>query len=226
MSNSIIETTVLPLHENTNDAPVPAAPVDSTAPAPKASRGKSPVESHQPPAAKPHCRHRVRTGAYCRLPVSDPKTGLCFRHASLRLQEVDSGDLSEALVCGIKDFHSAVDINHVLGELYKLLAANKISPRRGAVMAYTCSLLLRTLPAIDEELNPDDDQILFDLPRPKRDDDMDIPCAVAERARKAQLMQDPGHAVVNRRATRSALITTPAEPASWPSTPDKSNDSR
>ena len=156
MSNSIIETTVIPPHqktnENTNVDPPPAAPVDSTTPAPKASHGKSSTESNQPPAAKPHCRHRVRTGAYCRLPVSDPKTGLCFRHASLRLQQVDSGDLSEELVCGIKEFDSAVDINHVLGELYKLLAANKISPRRGAVMAYTCSLLLRTLPAVDEEL--------------------------------------------------------------------------
>src|SRR5919108_166105 len=155
MSKPIIETTVISLHENTNADSAPSAPVDSTAPAPKASRGKAPAESHQPPAPKPHCRHRVRTGAYCRLPVSDPKTGLCFRHASLRLQEVDSGDLSEELVCGIKEFHSAVDINHVLGELYKLLAANKISPRRGAVMAFTCSLLLRTLPAVDEELNPD-----------------------------------------------------------------------
>lgn len=164
MSNPIIETTVLPLHESANGDPGPAAPADSTAPAPKANRGKSRATSNQAPAPKTHCRHRVRTGAYCRLPVSDPKTGLCFRHASLRLQEVDSGDLSEELVCGIKDFHSAVDINHVLGELYKLLAANKISPRRGAVMAYTCSLLLRTLPAVDEELEPEETQFFFDLP--------------------------------------------------------------
>jgi hypothetical protein len=63
-----------------------------------------------------------------------------------------------------------VDINHVLGELYKLLAANKISPRRGVVMAYTRSLLLRTLPAIDEEQSDEPQLFFFDLPRPKRDD--------------------------------------------------------
>ena len=197
MSNPTIETTVLPLHENRNGDPAPAAPVDSTAPAPKASRGKSPTASSQSPAAKPHCRHRVRTGAYCRLPVSDPKTGLCFRHASLRLQEVDSGDLSEELVCGIKEFDSAADINHVLGELYKLLAANKISPRRGAVMAYTCSLLLRTLPAIDDELGQSDEPqpFVFDLPRPKRDDDI-----------------SPERAFVNRMADLHARVSKPVEP--------------
>ncbi|HEY6944282.1 MAG TPA: hypothetical protein VI431_04010, partial [Candidatus Acidoferrum sp.] len=167
--NPTIETTVIPLHENTNDDPAPIVPVDSTAPDPMPRRGKSLTESEQPPAPKPRCRHRVRARAYCRLPVADEKTGLCFRHASLRLHEVDSGDLSQELVCGIKEFDSAVDINHVLGELYKLLAANKISPRRGAVMAYTCSLLLRTLPAIDEELEDEPQKIIFDLPRPQRD---------------------------------------------------------
>ncbi|HEY6943936.1 MAG TPA: hypothetical protein VI431_02260, partial [Candidatus Acidoferrum sp.] len=99
----------------------------------------------------PHCSARTPSGRRCRMAISDPASGLCFRHAAVRLKE-DSGDFSEALVCGIKEFHSAVDINHVLGELYKLLASDKISPRRGAVMAYTCSLLLRTLPAIDDEL--------------------------------------------------------------------------
>jgi len=208
MSNPIIETTILPLHENTNDDPAPTAPVDSTAPAPKTGRGKSPIASPQPPAAKPHCHHRVRNGAYCRLPVSDPKTGLCFRHASLRLQEVDSGDLSEELVCGIKEFDSAVDINHVLGELYKLLAANKISPRRGAVMAYTCSLLLRTLPAVDEELEREQPPFVFDLPRPKRDDDI-----------------SPERAFVNRMSELHTRVSKPVPPDTcdgWPPNPDQS----
>jgi hypothetical protein len=104
------------------------------------------------------------------MAVSDPKSGLCFRHAALRARQ-DSGDFSPELVCGIDEFRSAEDINHVLGELYKLLAADKISPRRGAVMAYTCSLLLRTLPAIERELDPSDQEqeIIIDIPRPQRD---------------------------------------------------------
>ncbi|MGB2901012.1 MAG: hypothetical protein WBB89_17260, partial [Candidatus Acidiferrum sp.] len=65
-----------------------------------------------------------------------------------------------------------VVINRSLGELYKLQARNKIHPRRAAVMAYTCNLLLRTLPAIERELHPeleDQPQIIIDLPRPKPD---------------------------------------------------------
>jgi len=123
----------------------------------------------------PHCSARTPSGRRCRMAISDPESGLCFRHAALRLEElkrIETGDFSTQLVCGIDEFRSAEDINHVLGELYKLLAADKITPRRGAVMAYTCSLLLRTLPAIEHELNPPDEeqQIIFDLPRPKRDD--------------------------------------------------------
>jgi len=62
-------------------------------------------------------------------------------------------------------------------------------------MAYTCSLLLRTLPAIDAELNPPDEepQIIFDLPRPKRDYDI-----------------SPERVMVDRMAPCCA--TTPVEP--------------
>jgi hypothetical protein len=47
-----------------------------------------------------------------------------------------------------------VHINHSLGEPYKLQASNKITPRRAAVMAYTATLLLRTLPAISQQEEP------------------------------------------------------------------------
>ncbi len=118
-----------------------------------------------------HCQYRTASGRRCRMAVSDPDSGLCFRHAADRQKEVDQADLASALIGDIQEFRSAADINHSLGELYKLQARNKISPRRAAVLAYTCNLLLRTLPAIDRELNPPDKepQIIFDLPRPKRD---------------------------------------------------------
>lgn len=155
----------------------------------------------------PHCSARTPSGRRCRMAISDPQSGLCFRHAAVRLKE-NSGDFSEALVCGIKEFHSAVDINHVLGELYKLLAADKISPRRGAVMAYTCSLLLRTLPALNDELQPEGPQFILDLPRPKRDDDV-----------------SPERAFVNRMADLHARIAKPVEPDGydgWTSNLEKS----
>jgi len=51
-------------------------------------------------------------------------------------------------------FQNAQGINHSLGALYTLLAQGRISPRRASVLAYISNLLLRTLPAIDNDLYP------------------------------------------------------------------------
>src|SRR5260370_27014618 len=107
------------------------------------------------------------------MAVSDPDSGLCAKHAALLQKDLDQGDLAATLIGDIQEFRSAADINHSLGELYKLQARNKITPRRAAVMAYTCNLLLRTLPAIERESNPQDDRprrIIIDMPRPDRSD--------------------------------------------------------
>ncbi len=119
-----------------------------------------------------HCLHRTASGRRCRMAVAEPASGLCSKHAALRQKDLDQADLAASLIGDAEEFRSAVVINRSLGELYKLQARNKIHPRRAAVMAYTCNLLLRTLPAIEHELHPYDEgepQIIIDLPRPKRD---------------------------------------------------------
>jgi hypothetical protein len=104
----------------------------------------------------PHCQQRTPSGRRCRMAVSDPDSGLCARHAAQLQRDLDQVDLAAHLLGDIQEFRSAADINHSLGELYKLQARNKITPRRAAVMAYTGNLLLRTLPAIarDNGLEP------------------------------------------------------------------------
>jgi hypothetical protein len=104
----------------------------------------------------PHCQQRTPSGRRCRMAVSDLDSGLCSKHAAEHQRDLDQADVAAVLIGDIQEFHSAADINHSLGELYKLQARNKITPRRAAVMAYTCNLLLRTLPAIarDNGLQP------------------------------------------------------------------------
>ena len=134
------------------------------------------------PAAARHCLHRTPSGRCCRMPVSDPASGFCFRHAAARRKERDTATIAAKLIGDAGEFTCAVVINRSLGELYKLLARDEIAPRRAAVMAYTCNLLVRTLPAIERELHPRDQQ----------DDQgdhrfiMDIPSAVANRAAELQ----------------------------------------
>src|SRR6267143_4721286 len=108
-------------------------------------------------SALPHCQQRTPSGRRCRMAISDPDSGLCAKHAALLQKDLDQADLAASLIGDVQEFRSAADINHSLGELYKLQARNKITPRRAAVMAYTANLL-RTLPAIAQETNPAGDQ--------------------------------------------------------------------
>jgi hypothetical protein len=117
------------------------------------------------------CTHRTRKGR-CRLPVADPLLSLCAEHARRQYKRDKAAALSGELLAGLTEFKSAVPINDFLSRLLLFQAQDRIPPRRAAVMAYTCNLLLRTLPAIQDELNPQDDappQIIIDMPGPNRD---------------------------------------------------------
>src|SRR6266849_1097299 len=117
----------------------------------------------------PHCQQRTASGRRCRMAISDPDSGLCLKHAADRQKVLDQTDLAASLIGDIQEFRDAVTINHSLGELYKLQARNKITPRRAALHAYLPNLLLRTLPAIEHETHPpgnETQRIIIDMPRP------------------------------------------------------------
>jgi len=106
----------------------------------------------------PHCQQRTPSGRRCRLSISDQDSGLCSKHAALLHKDLDQADLASFLIGDIQEFRSAADINHSLGELFKLQARNKISPRRATVTVYTASLLLRTLLVLAKENLPESEQ--------------------------------------------------------------------
>ncbi len=111
------------------------------------------------------CRHRTVSGRRCRLRVLNPESHLCFRHAQLRQKKRRAEDLACDLAGQLTEFTSAADINSFLSRLLLLQAHDRIAPRRAAVMAYTCNLLLRTLPAIarDNHLQPEQPGPMFDF---------------------------------------------------------------
>jgi hypothetical protein len=115
------------------------------------------------------CQYRTRTGRRCRHSVTDPAAGLCSRHAKSRQKYRQEADLSATLLGELTELSSACDINKVLSNLFLALTQDRIAARRAAVLAYIGNLLLRTLPAIDREVNGDDNvNIIFDMPRPDR----------------------------------------------------------
>jgi hypothetical protein len=135
----------------------------------------------------PHCQHRTPSGRRCRMAITDPDSGLCSKHAAEHQKDLDQADLAASLIGDIEEFRSASDINHSLGELYKLQARNKITPRRAAVLAYITNQLLHSHCSIHREHaleldgpcvvepgdipRPGDDgrRLIVDMPRPRRD---------------------------------------------------------
>ncbi|HYL86518.1 MAG TPA: hypothetical protein VE263_20000 [Candidatus Angelobacter sp.] len=119
------------------------------------------------------CQKRTRKGQ-CSMLVLDPSSAFCPDHAR-RQKQGKSSELAAELTAGLTEFKSAVSINEFLSRLLLLQAQDRIAPRRASVMSFNCALLLRTLPAIEHELNPPDapQQIIWDLPRPKRDAPVD-----------------------------------------------------
>src|SRR5258708_797225 len=120
------------------------------------------------------CTHRFANGRGCRLLPLAPSSPFCANHAPRVETQREPADTAASLTADLKEFRSAIPINDFLARLLLLLAENKISPRRAAVLAYITNQLLRTLPAIDRELNPKEDpnqphEIVWDMPRPKRD---------------------------------------------------------
>jgi hypothetical protein len=97
------------------------------------------------------CQHRRPSGRRCKLDVTAPGAPFCFTHTQ-EFNKADSLNLKTALLTRSQGFQTAQGINYSLSNLYILLANNYISPRRAAVLAYINSLLLRTLPAIEADI--------------------------------------------------------------------------
>jgi hypothetical protein len=103
------------------------------------------------------CHHQFANGTRCRLLTLDPDSLFCPRHAAQPdAQVIIDTDLSSAFGDEPTDFRSAAKINDFLAKLTSLLIQNRISSRRASVLAYISSLELRTLTAIEHELDQDD----------------------------------------------------------------------
>ena len=103
------------------------------------------------------CHHLFPNGRRCRLHPTTANPNFCPAHAPLPANQPDAAEIASTLTLNLNDFTSASQINDFLSRLLLLLAQDKISTRRAAVLAYITNQLLRTLPAIDRELNPKED---------------------------------------------------------------------
>ena len=126
----------------------------------------------EPKNRVPLCRHRTKNGRPCRYSAAD-HSGLCPRHAASSAHRYADPQIAADLLGDLTEFDSANEVNQFLSRLLRLLAQDRVSPRRAAVMAYTCNLILHTHRAheIEDKLAANAPQeVVFDLVRPKRED--------------------------------------------------------
>jgi hypothetical protein len=122
----------------------------------------------------PRCQKHTRNGRY-RMLVADSSSTLCAEHSRTPSKNRNSADLSAILTAGLTEFKSALPINDFLSRLLLNQAEGRIPPRRAAVMAYTCNLLLRTLPAIEHEVEVIEGPAHLDFTDwPRRDRDQHV----------------------------------------------------
>jgi hypothetical protein len=113
------------------------------------------------------CHHLYPSGKRCRFPVM-PANLFCAQHLDSGFGAAPDVDISRHFGPDSLNFKSACEVNDFLCALAKLMIENRVSARRASVLAYIASLQLRTLPAIDHELNGGDGfgRIVFDPPEP------------------------------------------------------------
>ena len=119
------------------------------------------------------CTQRFANGKRCRI-SAQPDSTFCPSHAKLSANRRQAADLSATLTGGLDEFTSPAAINDFLSRLLLLLAQNRISPRRAAVLAYITNQLLRTLSAMEKEAEDHGPKktlvkVIWDLPGPKHE---------------------------------------------------------
>lgn len=106
------------------------------------------------------CTHRYANGRRCRI-SSGPNPNFCRLHSNLPQNLPDPAQIAAILSADLDDFTSALQVNDFLSRLLLLLAQDKISTRRAAVLAYITNQIIRTLAVIAKEENdPDNTQMI------------------------------------------------------------------
>jgi hypothetical protein len=121
------------------------------------------------PADSVRCWYQYASGRRCRQTISAPGSQFCTNHVPRAERDPEVVALTAELAVAPDELLCAGNIHHALARLFSLLARNRISSRRAAVLTYIAQTLLRTLPALQAEMGPERVEVIVDTPRPKRE---------------------------------------------------------
>jgi hypothetical protein len=98
------------------------------------------------------CQFQFANGTCCGMPAHPKYNGLCLNHGTIHKRAtMREDDLYNELASPSGAFLSQAEINQALGKLFEALAANRISTRRAATLAYIGHLLLQAYSGLKAE---------------------------------------------------------------------------
>lgn len=98
------------------------------------------------------CNFSYSDGRRCRMSRSSRHPSLCHYHARIEQHYLEAQQLGAEISTTLTGhFHSAADINHVLGKVFTALAQGRIPRRTAATLMWGCQLMLQSLPALKDE---------------------------------------------------------------------------
>jgi hypothetical protein len=113
-------------------------------------------------AKKSRTRIAPDESALCQFPFADGRTcrmfrhkshpSLCIFHARQEQQLLELDRIGDELASLSGDFQTVSDINHVIGKLFKLVAAGRIPARTAETLAYLSQLLLYSQHSVRQEI--------------------------------------------------------------------------
>jgi len=86
------------------------------------------------------------------MPRSPGHLTLCLFHARAEHELLAADEAARRLVSISGEFKTASDVNRVLGQLFSLVAQNRIPHREAVSLAYIAQLLLQSLPHVRNEI--------------------------------------------------------------------------
>ncbi|HEV1993213.1 MAG TPA: hypothetical protein VGR03_02675 [Candidatus Acidoferrum sp.] len=107
-------------------------------------KNAKPSRSRVAPAESSICQFPFADGRQCRILRHKSHPTLCLFHAREEQQFLELDRIGAELQSLSGDFTTFRDLNHVVGKLFKLVAANRIPARNAALLAYLAQLLLYT----------------------------------------------------------------------------------
>ena len=127
------------------------------------TQARKPVENTDQPSGN-RCRYRTPTGRRRRAARSSPSSPFARIIAPWprrRPSTTFAADLAARLKRYSYSLQSVEGVHDSLAELFILLAQDRVSPRRAAVLAHLSSLLLRTLPYDEADAEPEKPTVQF-----------------------------------------------------------------